>query len=409
MTTAPKGRRQQQGAASEESGDTASDAGLHLPSLSITGFRGIDELHIPRLGRVTLIVGDNGVGKSTVLEAVRLYASRGDSLAITDILADREEFSAFYNADGDVQGDIHWPRIFHSEGRDRTNRIAISTLPQAEDGSGLVIETVDLAEDSPEVIRRKREMGVGDFRGTFFAQMVSYGDKQWRLSIPDLVPHVASWTPLEESGPENIFDVHAEVPPIKWHLIEPNLPNNEDIARDWQENRRIDPLYSSRRIVEGVIKSIAGVDLDRVGLSVYKDDSGKEKSHVVAVTKDDPLGRPLKSLGEGAYRLLVLALALNKSIDGFLLIDEAENGIHYSRHEDYWRILIEIAVEYNIQVLATTHSYDCIRGFARAISSKEDGTGMLIRLDKDENGTLTAAGYTHELLQIMDELSLEVR
>ncbi len=27
------------------------DNGLHLPSLSISGFRGIDELHIPRLGR----------------------------------------------------------------------------------------------------------------------------------------------------------------------------------------------------------------------------------------------------------------------------------------------------------------------------------------------------------------------
>ena len=33
--------------------------------LRIEGFRGFDELEIPRLGQVNLIVGQNGVGKTT--------------------------------------------------------------------------------------------------------------------------------------------------------------------------------------------------------------------------------------------------------------------------------------------------------------------------------------------------------
>ena len=48
---------------------------LPLPSRSIRGLRGIEELSIPRLGRVTLLAGRNGVGKTTVLDAVRIYAS----------------------------------------------------------------------------------------------------------------------------------------------------------------------------------------------------------------------------------------------------------------------------------------------------------------------------------------------
>ena len=40
------------------------DQNLHLPSLVIKNFRGIDELTIPRLGRATLLTGKNGVGKT---------------------------------------------------------------------------------------------------------------------------------------------------------------------------------------------------------------------------------------------------------------------------------------------------------------------------------------------------------
>ena len=57
--------------------DAQPDQSLHLPSLVIKNFRGIDELTIPRLGRVTLLAGKNGVGKTTVLDAVRVWADRG--------------------------------------------------------------------------------------------------------------------------------------------------------------------------------------------------------------------------------------------------------------------------------------------------------------------------------------------
>ena len=59
---------------------------LHLESLEIESFRGIDKLTIPRLGRVTLLAGKNGVGKTTVLEALRVYAARGHYAVMADIL-----------------------------------------------------------------------------------------------------------------------------------------------------------------------------------------------------------------------------------------------------------------------------------------------------------------------------------
>lgn len=61
----------------------------HLPSLSVAGFRGVEQLTIPRLGRVTLLAGRNGAGKTTVLDAVRIYAARGQLDALRELLIRR--------------------------------------------------------------------------------------------------------------------------------------------------------------------------------------------------------------------------------------------------------------------------------------------------------------------------------
>ena len=74
---------------------------LHLPSLSIKAFRGISDLSIPRLGRVTLIAGMNGVGKTTLLEAVRVYAARGSYSVLSSVLRSREELTIILDEDGD--------------------------------------------------------------------------------------------------------------------------------------------------------------------------------------------------------------------------------------------------------------------------------------------------------------------
>src|SRR5437016_14639170 len=66
---------------------------LLLDSLEIEGFRAFRHLRIERLGRVNLIVGKNNVGKSSLLEAIQLYASRGYPPLIWELLDARDESS----------------------------------------------------------------------------------------------------------------------------------------------------------------------------------------------------------------------------------------------------------------------------------------------------------------------------
>ncbi|MGH2509710.1 MAG: AAA family ATPase [Ktedonobacteraceae bacterium] len=88
---------------------------------------------------------------------------------------------------------------------------------------------------------------------------------------------------------------------------------------------------------------------------------------------DEPL--PLGSLGNGMLRILGIVLALANAKDGILLVDEIENGIHYSAQQEVWQMIFSLAPKLNVQVFATTHSWDCIEGFQKAAIGNKQQVG----------------------------------
>lgn len=52
---------------------------MNLTDIKVENFRGISSLHLP-LDRLTVLIGENNTGKSTVLEAIRLVLTRGFGL-----------------------------------------------------------------------------------------------------------------------------------------------------------------------------------------------------------------------------------------------------------------------------------------------------------------------------------------
>lgn len=146
------------------------------------------------------------------------------------------------------------------------------------------------------------------------------------------------------------------------------------------------------------------------GIAVIGDPESSRRAGRRAMVrlKDQKRPVPLRSLGDGALRLFGVALAIANSRDGFLLINEAENGIHHSIQRDYWRMVLQAAQENNVQVLATTHSLDCIRGFTQAAAELENTEGVLIRLSR-RDGVLRAVEYPEQELTIAAEQGIEVR
>ncbi len=191
---------------------------------------------------------------------------------------------------------------------------------------------------------------------------------------------------------------------IACESLGPGLLSTNAIAQYWDRVA----LTDHEDLMIKALGLVYGNIVERVAMIGEDSQNHRSGRRIIVKLKGYNQPVPLKSLGNGALRLFSLALALVNSRKGFLLIDEAENGIHYLIQEDYWRMVLQTAQENNVQVIATTHSWDCIRGFAQAASDLDDVDGILVRLEREEND-LRAVQYSEDELKIAAEQGIEVR
>ena len=117
---------------------------------------------------------------------------------------------------------------------------------------------------------------------------------------------------------------------------------------------------------------------------------------------------PLRSMGEGMNRMLGIALALVNAKDGMLLIDEVDTGLHYSVLPDLWKLIFEVAHRLNVQVFATSHSWDCIQAFQLAAEENNEEEGIVIRLET-QDGEVVPVTFDKRKLSIATREQIEVR
>ena len=117
----------------------------------------------------------------------------------------------------------------------------------------------------------------------------------------------------------------------------------------------------------------------------------------------------LSSYGDGIKRFISMVSALYASKDGYLFIDEMENGIHYTNLDKLWEIILTISREQNVQVFATTHSKECIESYARVAKKLEETDIKFLSLYRDRENTLNSITFNYEKIQDRIELGLDNR
>jgi AAA15 family ATPase/GTPase len=108
------------------------------------------------------------------------------------------------------------------------------------------------------------------------------------------------------------------------------------------------------------------------------------------VTLDNPRQSLLSSeLGEGTNRFIEILTTLLKAPNGVVLIDEIENGIHYSKLKDIWKAIIEIVQKEKIQLFVTTHDKESIEALIEASEESKYKDISSIQLYKDDKNNIT--------------------
>jgi AAA15 family ATPase/GTPase len=118
---------------------------------------------------------------------------------------------------------------------------------------------------------------------------------------------------------------------------------------------------------------------------------------------------PLSNFGDGIKRFITIICAMYSSKDGYLYLDEIENGIHYTNLDKLWEIILTISKEQNVQVFATTHSKECIESYARVAKKLEDEEITFIELGRNKKDELKAMVYPYEWFIDEIEQNHEVR
>ena len=364
--------------------------GRHLPSLSVKGLFGIPELTIPELGRVTLLTGKNGAGKSTVLDAVRIYAARGDYSVLAGVLGDRDEIAGFVDADGDEILAPNLEALFY--GRRPTPESTIAIGPTAGDrdlliragpgiwnGGGADPLAGDFADDDPSALH------------------VSLGGGGAR-SIPmstglDRESAYRRWARRRDADTSALFPCR---------LLGPGVPANADIAQFWDGIA----LTADETLAVRALNLIYG-DLVR-GVATVGDPRSRYGRRPIVGLKENRNPVPLRSLGEGAVRMCAITMALANSRGGVLLLDEVENGIHHAVQCDFWKMILQAAYDNEAQVIATTHSWDCVAGFAKAAADLETPDSRQVRLTR-RHGKVFAPTLAEDEMTIAARHRIEVR
>ncbi|MGB3781192.1 MAG: AAA family ATPase [Tunicatimonas sp.] len=381
-----------------------------LPSLSIRNYRNLKSLDIERLARVNLIAGKNNTGKTSLLEAVSLYAAGGSLQWIDELLKARGEFysrhqstlannlksygALFYkNKPGfldeerivigpseDVQCGITNPKELECSLSIRFIKKEKKTL-QLEDPvtkEVVVVENKWILVEDRSRLETENDLRVG--------LSTSYSRESSQHQM------------LDDLDRENNFGYIMSDWPFNLQFV--RTLTSEPSVRNWD---KIDATDDVRHVIE----ALQIIEPDTEKLAFVANSSNEKRSPEIKLSKSKQRV-PLKSMGDGMNRILTIILALVNSKDGYLLIDEFENGLHHKVQQDLWKMIFQLATELNVQVFATTHSDDCVEAFENVLNDGNQNEGLFIRLEK-QGEVIKSVLFDAKELQVATDHAIEIR
>ncbi len=327
---------------------------IQIPNISISNFKCFKEFKVDSFKRFNLIFGKNSVGKSNLLEALHIYSG----MFISDIIIanymqrnivlnnNLELIFNNFNCNNPINIKTTKKELNIYPIKSLTDNYLDGVYYQVENSNGeiiklpLLINTNRQLDNSFESINNKIIFDNQTIYSTYYnIRLLPYS-------------FINDYFFIEETAKSDIIKMFNNLQNLKQDKIiidslKPIIPNLKSIR------------ISSDKICE------ADTGLDRY--------------------------LPINALGSGIYKIFSYIVSASFIRNGILLIDEIDNGFHYSSLRNLWISLFEVSYRSNVQLFATTHSYECIKAFndvynevKNKYNSDNDIQGIRIEADKEE-------------------------
>ena len=196
---------------------------------------------------------------------------------------------------------------------------------------------------------------------------------------------------------------------IKEEVISSPYPKNGNLEMFFiltdKEFPKIDMVISfdsfKEKTIKNIVKILQYIDNRIENIRTY---NTKHGLWIKKINEDDD--QPLEFYGDAVKKVIKYftpffeksLLTKPEGFTSYLLIDEIENGLHYTAHHDFWKSIFKLSKELNVQVFATTHSLEMIKAFNEV--AKEEGEGAYFEMMRNENTQkINALKHSTEILE----------
>lgn len=358
-----------------------------INSIAFHNFRGLKHLGLPELSQITLLTGRNNAGKSSILEGIFLLM---DHAAVDSFVKINGLRGLLFNQ-MDPSG--LWGPAFY--GMNTENAIRI-------DGA-LGDERYSLSYERDDSF--VPAASAGDAQNTFspYASMMgSTYTLKYRFQKEA----------YEEEGYFSINGAGLQ------RNIKTNQPNNQLMALP--RTNYVTPTSLNNGVDNWVSDWLSRMDLEGKKQTII--DSLRiiepELTNVMTITNQGQLQLyariadqmlPVKLAGDGLNRLLYILLVISANPDSIILIDEIEMGFHHSMLKNLWHLIAKSAKENHCQIIATTHSYECIQNAVQGIRNADMEEQFCMYRVEHRDGENRAFHFDSEMVRQSVEMNMEVR
>lgn len=349
--------------------------GVKIRDFEAVRYRGINGLRLEGLTGANLITGVNGLGKTALVEAIWLFTGRHNTTLLWNTNVQRSLHPVVDPIGGLSEGCIELRGT--EKGNDCVWKVEFEPVEQ------VVEEVLGRIGNTQETVQIPV---VGRLHSWINEKKVN-SKAQSKYATP-IGAVLYDFPPQPKTSHISIIEG------TSWHLATP-----DEYLQRYSEMVRQGHKRELTNAINLILPGISDIELltDKTG-----------KSYLSATTSTNSQ-LPLQSLGGGVVRLFRLCLNLFTARGGgMVLIDEIENGMHYSVLRNLWALVRNSMHDWNVQFVATTHSGECIDAAVDAFAENTDDLSVH-QLFNIESGAVRATTFTGESLTGAKELNLEMR